>query len=460
MALDKEWVITFNTSIEDTQSNKEAIYVTDETNTKIGTDVSIEEETITVTPAQNYESSHSYTLHIQESIMATSGKTIEQSISMPFTTKEVNPFSAGEWTRDVQHNGASLKITNVKDASFDFKIAAAAGGNAGLIEDTAMIKNGKATFDDGDGCTVTFSPKDNAISVETTSSCYVYGGSGVYFSGEYTKGDTSKETEPFVDMELFTSEENKTFKALVGEQYDLFKETFQLIYDEEVIDDFGGKAYSGMVRGLGGSMEGIVMNGDNGEIYAAILGTSSDGKSGILYYTTDKDYTNNIPKTIQSWRESMYIDTQLHYMNGDKEQAAYFDEEFVKQAKNGSLKDMKLGIGATKQEVIEAEGTDYEEEYYTGAKHMFYPEGYSYAYVDSNKDQAIQAVMYNIKDKGLTATDIENLLGKPDSEGENMMTGTEYVLIYEFDTGYELHVTTSTVERSSELNDLLLKPQS
>nr|WP_272917085.1 DUF4309 domain-containing protein [Pontibacillus yanchengensis] len=147
-------------------------------------------------------------------------------------------------------------------------------------------------------------------------------------------------------------------------------------------------------------------------------------------------------------------------MNGDKEQAAYFDEEFVKQAKNGSLKDMKLGIGATKQEVIEAEGTDYEEEYYTGAKHMFYPEGYSYAYVDSNKDQAIQAVMYNIKDKGLTATDIENLLGKPDSEGENMMTGTEYVLIYEFDTGYELHVTTSTVERSSELNDLLLKPQS
>lgn len=431
--LGKTWTITFNTSIQDTRENKNAVYVTDGEGNLLENEIVIEGKKVNVSaPDNQYAPATTYTLHITEGLTSTSGVPTEKAVTMEFTT-ENSQFEPGSWTRDLQYNGAILKIQNVTDQSFDFYLNAVSGANAGTIKRSATIQGDEATFSDDQGCTLTFKPSEDKITVNQSNECSMYGGVGVMFSGDYTTKDTSDKTPRFVELGLFSDSENNTFQSLVGEHYDLFTESFQMTSEVNVEDDFGGKAYSGFVRGLANTMTGIVVNGDNGEIYAATLGsvdTSTDSQFGLLYYTTDEDFEGQLPQTILKWKNNLANDQDVYYRS-QPDSATYFDDEFAEKIRTGKVKGMPFEIGDSIQEPRDLfDSTANDEVGYKGTSLLFYDNlGFGYGH-DLERDN-IRVLIKAFENQNYGADDVTNALGEPSSEGYSQLDHV-YFLRYDF----------------------------
>ncbi|WP_198135846.1 Ig-like domain-containing protein [Pontibacillus chungwhensis] len=437
--VNKTWTIEFNTSIESNEENKEFIYVTDESGNEINNDITIEENKITVAPPEgDYAKDTTYTLHIEEGVSSTSDIPSDKTVTMPFTTEASNQFEAGEWTRDVKYNDATLTVNKVTDQTFNFTLNAVSGAHSGKIEGTANIQGDEATFADDQGCLLTITNQGDTITIDQTDECSMYGGAGVVFSGDYTKGDTTDPTPRFVKVGLFTESENEEFKSLVGDHYSLFTDSFQVVTQEDVADDFGGEAYSGFVRGVVNSMNGIVVKSDNGEIYAATLGNVEAGdymsESGVLYFTTDQDHTNHLPKTILKWKNNLANDENVYYMNDNG--AAYFDEEFAQSLKTGKIKHVPFQIGDSMDDVKQLFG-DKDEIGYNGSMVAFY-DNLSFAYgheLNYETKDTIQVIYKTFKESTFTAEDVKSVLGPLTYEGV-FQKEDAYVLRYDF-TGPE-----------------------
>ncbi|QSS99675.1 Ig-like domain-containing protein [Pontibacillus sp. ALD_SL1] len=437
--LDKTWTIEFNTSIQSNEENEEFIYVTDESGTEINNDITIDENKITVGPPENeYAEGTTYTLHIEEGVSSTSGIPSDKTVTMPFTTEDSYTFKAGEWTRNTEYNEAFLNVKQVTDGTFDFTLNAVSGAHTGLIEGTATISGEEATYSDEQGCTLTFTNPGDTITVSQTDECSWYGGAGVVFSGDYTKGDTTDTTPRFVEVGLFTDSENEAFKSLVGDHYNLFTDSFQVVTQEDVADDFGGEAYSGFVRGVVNSMNGIVVKSDNGEIYAATLGNVEAGdymsEEGILYFTTDKNHADHLPKTILKWKNNLMNNENVYYMNDSG--AAYFDEEFAQALQTGKIKHVPFQIGDSMDDVKQLFG-DKDEIGYNGSMVAFY-DNLSFAYgheLNYETKDTIQVIYKTFKESTFTAEDVKSVLGPLTYEGV-FQKEDAYVLRYDF-TGPE-----------------------
>ncbi|WP_345242196.1 Ig-like domain-containing protein [Pontibacillus salipaludis] len=437
--LNKTWTVEFNTSIESNEENKDFIYVTDESGTKVNNDITIEGKKITVAPPEGeYAKGTTYTLHIEEGVSSTSGIPSDKTVTMPFTTEKAYTFKSGGWTRDTEYNEALLNIKPVTDGTFDFTLNAVSGAHTGLIEGTAAIDGEKATYSDNQGCTLTFTNQGETITVEQTDECSRYGGAGVVFSGDYTAGNTTDETPRFVEVGLFTESENEAFKSLVGDHYSLFTDSYQVVTQEEVADDFGGEAFSGFVQGVANSMNSIVVKSNNGEIYAATLGNVEAGdymsEAGILYFTTDQDHTNYLPKTILQWKNNLMNDENVYYMNDDG--TPYFDEEFAKSLKTGKIKHVPFQIGDSMDDVKQLFG-DKDEIGYNGSMVAFY-DNLSFAYgheLNYETKDTIQVIHKTFKESTFTAEDVKSVLGPLTYEGV-FQKEDAYVLRYDF-TGPE-----------------------
>lgn len=437
--LDKPWTIEFNTNIESTKENKEYIYITDESGTEVDNEITIEGKTITVAPPEGeYAKDSTYTLHIKEGLSSTSGIPSDKTVTMSFTTESSKQFETGEWTRDIKYNGATLTVEQVKDQAFDFTLNAVSGAHSGKIEGTATIEGDTATFSDDQGCTLTFKNLGDTITITQTDECAAYAGAAVGFSGDYTIGDTSDETPRFVDVGLFTASQNETFRALVEEHYSLFTDSFQVVTQEEVEDDFGGEAVSGFVQGVANTMNGIVVKSDRNEIYAAAIGNVEAGNQlsdkGIVYYTTDTNHADHLPKTILKWKNNLTNDELVYYMNDDG--APYFDEEFAQTLKTGKIKHVPFQIGDPMEDVKQLFG-DKDEISYNGSMVAFY-DNLSFAYgheLNYEKEDTIQVIHKTFKDSTFKAEDVKNVLGTPSFEGL-LQKGDTYVLRYDF-TGQE-----------------------
>ncbi|MFG6114845.1 Ig-like domain-containing protein [Halobacillus sp. MO56] len=314
---DKSWTITFNTEIQQTNANKEAIFVKDSNGQQVENKIIIDgKQVIVEPPAEKYKPNHTYELHIEKNLTSSDGVEMAQPVIMPFTIEKNPHIQNGTWERELDHNGATLVISELNEDSFSFSINAVSGANTGWLEGKAHLTKDGATYQDEMGCHMTFTPINNGIEIENNYECNYYGGLGVFFDGEYLNPDIpTEERLPFVEMGLFTKEENNTFKELTGDYYSRFKESFHLVYDMDNQDTFEATIKHGYVRGLGGIMEGVIMSSKNGEIYAAVIGTAPNGEDTILYFTTDATYASKLPKTIQSWVNNLHTDYQIYYIN-------------------------------------------------------------------------------------------------------------------------------------------------
>jgi len=86
--LRKTWSIRFNKPVDATGVN-EYIFITDANNQKINTTVTVDSDTVTITPESDYNVDQQYRLYICQSIRSTEGICLKKAIVMPFSCVRV-----------------------------------------------------------------------------------------------------------------------------------------------------------------------------------------------------------------------------------------------------------------------------------------------------------------------------------------------------------------------------------
>ncbi len=145
----------------------------------------------------------------------------------------------GTWTFASRYSSATLKIKTLSATKFRFTIEALSGTHDGEVSGVAVIKDNKATFSDrnkkrDDNCRLIFTKKAKSILVDEEN-CSSYGGVGVAFGLEYSKGKAKPIEQNFVQIEVFPNAaiDNK-FKVLVGtKEYESFLNAFHLAGEDE-----------------------------------------------------------------------------------------------------------------------------------------------------------------------------------------------------------------------------------
>jgi hypothetical protein len=207
----------------------------------------------------------------------------------------------GKWSRTKDYfSPATLKIWNVSETGFDFKLSAASGGHTGMIgffdqgSARAQFIEGYAVYKTKEGI-LKFYLRDDKLIVEQKGN--IDAGMGVVYLGEYQKGEVVLVPPTLVEHNVFhDSSEEIAFKALVGDYYRSFLASFHLVYEEKDLDQVGASVYRGGVRGLFTCMEGIIMRTSDGEMWAGVIQGDK-----VRYFTNSKRF-NGLPLTIENWR--------------------------------------------------------------------------------------------------------------------------------------------------------------
>lgn len=164
-----------------------------------------------------------------------------------------------------------------------------------------MFIDNYAVYKDSEyNCKLEFRIKNQCIEIKSEN-CTSYSGIGVYFDGIYCKGQNKNMTSEnyFIELGIFNNKtELNSFKQLVGKSYNLFENSFHLIFEDEDIDYINATVFTGGVRGLYTISEGIIMKCPNGMLYAAVIDDDI-----VRFYSNDPKFSNSIPKTINKWRE-------------------------------------------------------------------------------------------------------------------------------------------------------------
>jgi hypothetical protein len=206
----------------------------------------------------------------------------------------------GTWRRPVSalYSGGDVRVSFVTDKSFWFEMAQFAGASSGRVSGVAVINEEGAVFRDGRGGELRFI-RTNGQLVLKTNDKFHYGGYGVSFDGEFTRGETRRWTLAELGI-LESAAQEELFKRMTGRYYDKFVDYFHLAGREDSLDGPGIKAFSGYVRGLAPYYQCIVMYSDEGAIWAALL-TFVERQSAIVYFASDGNADRPIPKTIEKW---------------------------------------------------------------------------------------------------------------------------------------------------------------
>jgi hypothetical protein len=214
----------------------------------------------------------------------------------------------GTWTFASRYSPATLKIKKLSASKFKFTIEALSGTHDGEVSGVATVKGNKATFSDGkkkkdENCRLIFTKKTNSILVDEEN-CSGYGGVGVGFGLEYSKGKVKPTDDNFVQLEVFPGAEiDGKFKSLVGNKgYESFLNAFHIVGEDEDKDNLGAKVFSGCVRGICPYNAAIIMFDKNDNLWAAFI-EAGEKQSTINYYSNVAEWTAKMPKTIDEWVE-------------------------------------------------------------------------------------------------------------------------------------------------------------
>jgi hypothetical protein len=206
----------------------------------------------------------------------------------------------GIWKIEYRNSASTLTIKTVSKTKFKFDISAFSGTHDGEISGSAVVSGTSATFKNK-GCKLTFKLVKNELKL-TENGCDGYGGTGVTFAGDYSKGKAKKRIDNFVTYEVFPNVSlDKKFKNLVGKDYEEFLNDFHLYGEDESADTFKAKVFSGCIRGLCAYNAAIIMFDADESIWAAVIDAGNDENIEIRYYTNSADWKTKMPKSIENW---------------------------------------------------------------------------------------------------------------------------------------------------------------
>jgi hypothetical protein len=234
------------------------------------------------------------------------------------------PLWWGNWTIERKHDaqGGNLFIREVGSSGFVFDLAVWSGSRTGNIFGYAQIVSPDTAYarlpaDQVDRfCELTFrrslTQHARDIVIEDSGDCHFFHGMGATFSGRYS----------WKHLALFLSGaldeiDLQRLNSIVGQYFDPMMKRFQALNDGENRDVFVARVTEGGVRGLYTIMEGIVLRGERGQLWAAYIDDDV-----VRYFTTEREYQARLPNTIEKWRErfkdkSVVFDAQIDRIPSD-----------------------------------------------------------------------------------------------------------------------------------------------
>ncbi|MEK3879058.1 hypothetical protein [Paenibacillus sp. FSL M7-0420] len=228
---------------------------------------------------------------------------------------------SGEWYMESYSPffGSYVEFSNVKSDKLVFSVDAYDGAHSGqLYEESAVVRKRMAVYKEEDGSVVFFYLLNGNLYVTSPSPVYS-AGANVTYTGHYTR-DPQETVYTLRDTGVFkTAADDKAFRKLVGEDYDLFLYSMQLLNEPKDLDGKGAKVVEGGVRGLFTLTEAIIMYDKQGHFWAAALDSDEASDSDEVPETFVRFYTNvpgtsKLPKTIVQWMEP-FSDYEVVYMN-------------------------------------------------------------------------------------------------------------------------------------------------
>jgi hypothetical protein len=209
----------------------------------------------------------------------------------------------GTWSRNEWQHGATLEIRSMGPQRFHFSLVALNGANTGDLEGVATVDGNRAIYTDPHNkeCVLEFLFKNDHVLEVAQSSDNCSAGSGVTYPGIYENTlFKSPETKSPTLVELGilkTPAQEKIFRELVGDYYDTFLNSTQLVTEGTDLDKLKAKVFTSAVRGLFSFMENIIMYNKSNEFWAAVIVDEE-----VFYFTNSKKFEKELPQTIEKWR--------------------------------------------------------------------------------------------------------------------------------------------------------------
>lgn len=209
----------------------------------------------------------------------------------------------GYWQHEEKFSGGTLKITGIKGGAFTFSMDAVDGAAGGEVEGSAKLQGYHALYtkkEYGGACRIEFTFEGDSVYVDQQEgNCEA--GAGVYYSGYYYKNPPKRPEETLLSLGMLDNEaQDKKFRTLVGDDYKLFVNSSQLVFEKQKDkDSLLAVVHQAAVKHSFSVRENIILINDHQDIWAAVIHGDS-----VNYYTNRRDYKHRVPRTIDSWREN------------------------------------------------------------------------------------------------------------------------------------------------------------
>ena len=200
-------------------------------------------------------------------------------------------------------HGGYLLISETSARGFTFHLQVFNGSHLGQVNGFAELKsryaaeaNIEASWDKGNVCRLQFrrSEKDpTQMEIEEVAGCESFHGMGARFDGQF-----SRRRETLFEWGFMNELELQRLFTITGQYYEPMMARFAGGGKHDWSDtEIQGEAFFGLVRGLATTMEGLLMKGTRGELWAAYIDNEQ-----VRYFTTEPAYKHRLPQTIEDWR--------------------------------------------------------------------------------------------------------------------------------------------------------------
>ncbi|MFT0876244.1 hypothetical protein VRZ08_06750 [Rhodopseudomonas sp. G2_2311] len=215
------------------------------------------------------------------------------------------PLWWGNWTIESGYGArdGNLFIREVGSAGFVFDLMTSNGAHTGAVSGFARIVSPDIAYarmpaSEADQlCELAFrrtiAEHGRQILIEELGDCHLFRGMGATFSGRYTWKHLA-----LFEGGILDEIDLQRLYSIAGQYFDPMMNCFQGLSDGENYDDFVAHVTLGGIRGLHTIMEGIIMRGERGQLWAAYIDDDV-----LRYFTTEREYQSKLPSTFERWRE-------------------------------------------------------------------------------------------------------------------------------------------------------------
>ncbi len=218
----------------------------------------------------------------------------------------------GDWYLNDAWDGGRLIIGNVSRDSFDFALFVLRSGHLGQVTGTAAFDGATAVFADQlysqTPCRLTFEHGNTFVQITQQTGAMACGfGMRAHANGRFEA--EARIIEPEIAYgekgDLFETEEQRdAFRRLLGAWYANVAFNMQGVRPQEVAPEDARDltAVEGAAMGFIGTHQAIVLHRDHEEYWILTLGFE-EGQSVLHYLTNVETDLNQLPHTLEEWRE-------------------------------------------------------------------------------------------------------------------------------------------------------------